>query len=123
MVCANDIRILIIVQGGIEGHDHEYALDEGHLFERGRPVLVCGNTAAMLGEGDVSWLSPYFQAMPWPSLCLRDTLHAYVQATAASAYVFIEAVLCVLDFCPCLLLGLALGALSIDILAIHILLL
>lgn len=50
------------MQGTIEGYEHEYTLDQGHTFEAGRPALVCGNTAAMLGEDSVSWLSPHFQA-------------------------------------------------------------
>lgn len=49
------------LQGSIEGCEHEYVLDDGHVFEKGRPALVCGNTAAMLGEDSVSWLSKHFQ--------------------------------------------------------------
>jgi SAM-dependent methyltransferase len=36
--------------GTIEDHPHSFALDDHHLFEAGRPMLVCGNTAAMVGE-------------------------------------------------------------------------
>ena len=31
------------------------------MLETGRPARVSGNTAAMVGEGGVSWLSPHFQ--------------------------------------------------------------
>ncbi|KAG2430451.1 hypothetical protein HXX76_009974 [Chlamydomonas incerta] len=37
-----------------------YALDLFHSFPRNSPVMVCANTAAMLGEQGVSWLSPHF---------------------------------------------------------------
>jgi SAM-dependent methyltransferase len=36
--------------GTIPGQPHSFALDDHHLFETGRPKLVCGNTAAMLSE-------------------------------------------------------------------------
>ncbi|MFC5524751.1 methyltransferase domain-containing protein [Rhodanobacter ginsengisoli] len=34
--------------GGVPEHPHRFALDDHHLFERDRPMLVCGNTADML---------------------------------------------------------------------------
>ncbi|MCB9639750.1 MAG: methyltransferase domain-containing protein [Myxococcales bacterium] len=37
-------------KGTISGAPHRFALDDHHLFETGRPMLVCGNTAAMLQE-------------------------------------------------------------------------
>ncbi len=36
--------------GTIEQSPHVFVLDDHHTFEKGRPVLVCGNTAAMLEE-------------------------------------------------------------------------
>ena len=50
-----------MLQGTIEGYEHSYALDDNHVFERGRPQLVCGNTAAVLGEGGLSHLAKHFQ--------------------------------------------------------------
>ena len=50
-----------MLQGTIEGHEHSYTLDEGHTFEVNRPILVCGNIAAMLGEGGISHLGKHFQ--------------------------------------------------------------
>ena len=47
-------------KGTLPGHAHNYALDDHHLFETGKPMLVCGNTAAMVGENGVSWLSKHF---------------------------------------------------------------
>ena len=61
---SHGLRLAVLLQGTIRGHEQEYALDEGHTFERGRPALVCGNTAAMLGEKGVSWLSQHFQVRP-----------------------------------------------------------
>jgi arsenite methyltransferase len=36
--------------GALEGHPHAFTLDDHHRFERGRPLRVCGNTAAMLAD-------------------------------------------------------------------------
>jgi arsenite methyltransferase len=37
-------------RGTIPHHPHAFALDDHHRFERGRPMLVCGNTADMLAR-------------------------------------------------------------------------
>ena len=50
-----------MLQGTIEGHEHSYTLGEGHIFEMNRPVLVCGNIVAMLGDGGISHLGKHFQ--------------------------------------------------------------
>ncbi len=52
---------LASLQGTIEGSPHGYVLDSGHTFETGRRTAVCGNTAAMVGEKGVSWLSKHFE--------------------------------------------------------------
>ena len=36
--------------GGLEGAEDIFALDDHHLFEKNRPMLVCGNSAAMVQE-------------------------------------------------------------------------
>lgn len=36
--------------GSIPGQPHAFALDDRHLLQTGRPLPVCGNTAAMLSE-------------------------------------------------------------------------
>jgi len=36
--------------GSAPDHPHRFALDDHHTFVTGKPMLVCGNTAAMLGE-------------------------------------------------------------------------
>ncbi|MBI1921981.1 MAG: methyltransferase domain-containing protein [Geobacter sp.] len=36
--------------GTITGMPHSFPLDDHHLFIAGKPMLVCGNTAAMVGE-------------------------------------------------------------------------
>ena len=36
--------------GSVPGQPHQFVLDDHHTFETGRPVLVCGNTAAMLAR-------------------------------------------------------------------------
>jgi len=45
-------------QGGIPGHPHGFILDDHHHFKTGRPMPVCGNTAAMLGQ---TRYAPYFR--------------------------------------------------------------
>ena len=37
-------------KGTIPGNPHSFTLDDHHTFEKNLPVLVCGNTAAMLEE-------------------------------------------------------------------------
>ncbi len=39
-----------IYLGTIPEHPHAFALDDHHLFLTGKPMLLCGNTAAMLEE-------------------------------------------------------------------------
>lgn len=36
--------------GTIPDHPHQFPLDDHHTFIAGKPMLVCGNTAAMVGE-------------------------------------------------------------------------
>lgn len=36
--------------GTIPGSPHRFVLDDHHVFEAGKPMLVCGNTSAMVGE-------------------------------------------------------------------------
>lgn len=36
--------------GGIDGAESAFRLDDHHHFEKGRPMLVCGNSAAMVEE-------------------------------------------------------------------------
>ncbi|MBI4560061.1 MAG: methyltransferase domain-containing protein [Candidatus Hydrogenedentes bacterium] len=44
--------------GTIPDEPHSFRLDDHHLFETGRPVPVCGNTASMLSE---TRLAPHFR--------------------------------------------------------------
>lgn len=44
--------------GGIEESPNAFALDDHHVFEAHRPMLVCGNTADMLQQ---SRYAPYFR--------------------------------------------------------------
>lgn len=44
-------------RGTLTGHPHRFALDDHHLFETGRPLRVCGNTADMLAG---SRYAPHF---------------------------------------------------------------
>ncbi len=37
-------------QGSIAHHPHEFKLDDHHIFKTGAPMLVCGNTADMVGQ-------------------------------------------------------------------------
>lgn len=45
-----DYGQVAIYQGTLEDHPHTFALDDHHLFEAGKPMLVCGNTASMISE-------------------------------------------------------------------------
>lgn len=36
--------------GTIPDHSNQFPLDDHHTFVKGKPMLVCGNTAAMLEE-------------------------------------------------------------------------
>jgi len=47
-------------KGTITDHPSTYALDDHHVFETGRPMLVCGNTASMVGD---SWLAKHFEVI------------------------------------------------------------
>ncbi len=44
--------------GTVPHHPHRYRLDDHHLFETGRPLPVCSNTAAMLSR---TRLAPHFR--------------------------------------------------------------
>lgn len=39
-----------VYKGTISGHPHHFDLDDHHRFFAGKPMLVCGNTAAMLKD-------------------------------------------------------------------------
>jgi hypothetical protein len=47
-------------KGTISTHPFKYKLDTSHVFEKNRPVLVCGNTALMLQE---SWMKGHFTVL------------------------------------------------------------
>ena len=46
--------------GTIAGQPHQFVLDDHHTFETGRPMLVCGNTAAMVGD---TRYAPHFRVL------------------------------------------------------------
>lgn len=45
-----DYGQVAIYKGSIPNAPHRFELDDQHIFETGKPMLVCGNTAAMLEE-------------------------------------------------------------------------
>jgi SAM-dependent methyltransferase len=45
-----DYGQIAIYRGTLAEHPHQFTLDDHHEFVTGKPVLVCGNTAAMLQE-------------------------------------------------------------------------
>lgn len=47
-------------KGTLPNSPNAYALDDHHVFETGRPMLVCGNTASMVEE---TWLKPHFEVI------------------------------------------------------------
>lgn len=44
--------------GTIPNHPHQFILDDHHILEKGRPLAVCSNTAAMLSQ---TRLAPHFK--------------------------------------------------------------
>ena len=58
-----DYGQLVLYKGTVPGSEGEYVLDAEHSFEVGKPTRVCGNTAAMVGEGGQSWLARHFEVV------------------------------------------------------------
>ncbi len=64
--------------GTIPNHPHQFRLDDHHVLEKGRPLPVCSNTAAMLSEtrfaphfkivGDLSTHYGLFDCGPTPAV-------------------------------------------------------
>ena len=52
--------MFLLTQGTIADSEAFYALDDHHVFEAHRPMLVCGNTAAMVQD---SWLKKHFSVV------------------------------------------------------------
>jgi len=50
-----------VYKGTVPGAKHVYWLDDHHRFETNKPGIVCGNTAAMLGEQGMCWLAKHFK--------------------------------------------------------------
>eukprot|EP00798_Chlamydomonas_sp_ICE-L_P010730 gene10731-17805_t len=48
-----DLCEMATYKGTIQGHKNVYDLDDHHRFVKGKPMLVCGNTASMVEE---TWL-------------------------------------------------------------------
>lgn len=48
--CCEDYGQVAYYRGTIPQYPHRFELDDHHLFETDKPVLVCGNTAAMLQD-------------------------------------------------------------------------
>jgi len=53
-----DYGQVAIYKGSIEDHPHHFDLDDHHRLLTGKPLLVCGNTAAMLQE---TRFAPHFE--------------------------------------------------------------
>jgi hypothetical protein len=45
-----DYGQVAVYRGTITDHPHSFPLDDHHTFITGKPMLVCGNTAAMVQE-------------------------------------------------------------------------
>lgn len=52
-----DYGQVAIYKGTLPAYPHGYDLDDHHHLTKGKPMLVCGNTASMLSE---TWLAPHF---------------------------------------------------------------
>lgn len=55
-----DYGQVAIYGGGIPEFPHSFQLDDHHIFQTGRPMLICGNTAAMIEE---TRYAPYFRVI------------------------------------------------------------
>lgn len=55
-----DYGQVAIYRGTIPEHPHRFILDDHHCFYTGQPMLVCGNTAAMVGA---TRFAPHFQVL------------------------------------------------------------
>lgn len=44
-----DYGQVAVYRGSLPEHPHRFVLDDHHTFETGKPMLVCGNTADMIG--------------------------------------------------------------------------
>ncbi|MFN3603642.1 MAG: methyltransferase domain-containing protein [Leptonema sp. (in: bacteria)] len=53
-----DYGQIAIYKGGIPENPYRFILDKTHIFEKGKPERVCGNTALMLSQ---TRYKPYFQ--------------------------------------------------------------
>lgn len=53
-----DYGQVAVYRGTLPGEPHAYRLDDHHLFEAHRPMLVCSNTAHMLSQ---TRLAPHFE--------------------------------------------------------------
>ena len=74
-------------KGTIPGHKHAYDLDDHHRFVAGKPMLVCGNSAAMVGD---SWLAKHFdvrgdRAVHYGLFDCADSVAPAAAATAGAA--------------------------------------
>jgi len=55
-----DYGQVAIYRGTIPGHPHRFVLDDHHCFYTGQPLLVCGNSAAMVGA---TRFAPHFEVI------------------------------------------------------------
>jgi len=55
-----DFGQVAVYKGTIPEHPHYYDLDDHHRFYTGKPMLVCGNSACMVGD---TWLGKHFTVM------------------------------------------------------------
>lgn len=55
-----DYGQVAIYRGSIPEAPHAFELDDHHLFTTGKPMLVCGNSAAMVEE---TWYGKHFQVL------------------------------------------------------------
>ena len=55
-----DFGQIAIYDGSIKEHPDYYDLDDHHRFITNKPMLVCGNTANMVGD---TWLKPHFKVI------------------------------------------------------------
>lgn len=77
-----DYGQVALYQGSIPGHPHAFRLDDHHLFLKGKPLLVCGNSADMVSR---TWYAPHFQLIGGKATHLGLFDCAPAPSTAAGA--------------------------------------
>lgn len=67
---------------GTIANDSYYQFDDHHLFEKGKPTLLCGNTASMVSE---TWLKSHFKVVGNRDVHFGEFSSCYNNTTTSSS--------------------------------------